>query len=117
VSCLCTYIQTCDIRIFSASQILFWKFIFPRKNRGKLRGKFVYFLFPQLPLDTGTKILHLSGIWWMFFLSFGPIVWQYVAGHCRQLRSVYFYAPITWLILFIYSTPIQPKVCLCTGVH
>jgi hypothetical protein len=23
VSCLCTYIQTCDIRIFSASQILF----------------------------------------------------------------------------------------------
>jgi hypothetical protein len=26
------------------------------------------FLFPQLPLDTGTWILHLSGIRWMFFI-------------------------------------------------
>jgi hypothetical protein len=28
---------------------------------------FVCFLFPRLPLDTGTRILHLSGIRWMFF--------------------------------------------------
>jgi hypothetical protein len=31
------------------------------------------------------------------FLSFCPIVWQYFARHCRQLRSPYFYAPITWV--------------------
>jgi hypothetical protein len=28
------------------------------------------FLFPRLPLDTGTRILHLSGIRWMFFCLF-----------------------------------------------
>jgi hypothetical protein len=27
----------------------------------------LYFWFPRLPLDTGTRILHLSGIQWMFF--------------------------------------------------
>jgi hypothetical protein len=26
--------------------------------------------FPRLPLDTETRILHLSGIWWMFFHLF-----------------------------------------------
>jgi hypothetical protein len=31
------------------------------------------------------------------FSSFCPIVWQYFARHCRQLISVYFYAPITWV--------------------
>jgi hypothetical protein len=31
------------------------------------------------------------------FSSFCPIVWQHFARHCRQLRSAYFYAPITWV--------------------
>jgi hypothetical protein len=30
------------------------------------------------------------------FSSFCPIVWQHFARHCRQFRSEYFYAPITW---------------------
>jgi hypothetical protein len=37
-----------------------------------------FFLFLRLPLDTGTRILHLSSIQWMFFrlfvLLFGNIL-------------------------------------------
>jgi hypothetical protein len=60
----------------------------------------VIYLFPRLPLDTGTRTLHLSGIQWMFFHLFVLLSGKkYVFLRTNNMGKFYFTTRNLCLIL------------------